>query len=87
MALSIGISNGSKIMVGPTLLVVDDILMGRHIAITFGEEKFLITDEQRTKVAEDVFISCGNKDHKRHERYTRLAFEAPRRIEITRVES
>jgi hypothetical protein len=84
MALSIGVHEGSKVMVGGSILSVLDIASSTHVSVEFKGKTFLITDAARTKVADDVFISCGSKQQK-HERYSRLAFEAPRDIPISRV--
>jgi hypothetical protein len=87
MALSLGVSIGSKVQIGDKLLVITDILNGNHISLTYGGKTFLITESERTEIDPTVFVSCGSRDSNRHEKYTRLAFEAPREIQITRLGS
>lgn len=86
MALSIGVREGSKIQVGKNLLSVKQIDDSRRIHILYGKQEHLITDEERTEVEPDVFISCGIKsDRPTNYNFSRLAFEAPRSVEIHRI--
>lgn len=86
MALSIGVSENSKIRVGNQLLRVSQIQDSRHIAINYGGKRYLITDAERTEVEKDVYISCGLPPSRlAGPSMSRLAFEAPRSIKISRV--
>lgn len=88
MALSMGVSVGSKIIIGNG--VADERMM-RILDTTNGivnlqmddGKKFIITDFERTEILPNVFVSLGMK--KGETSNTRLAFEAPREIQITRV--
>ncbi len=86
MALSIGVSKGSKIQVGKHLLRVLEVQDSRHVSILYGDQRHLITDAERTEVEPGVFISCGIKqDRETTANSSRIAFEAPMSIAINRV--
>ena len=88
MALSIGISENSRIRVGSKVLRVAQIQDNRHIHIIYDGQRHLITDEERTEVEKGVFISCGIKsDRATSNNFSRLAFEAPREVLIQRLKS
>lgn len=86
MALSIGVSKGSKIQVGANLLRVLEVQDSRHVSIQYGEQRHLITDAERTEVEPGVFLSCGiRQDKETTSNSSRIAFEAPRSVIINRV--
>jgi phage gp45-like len=84
MALSIGVTEGSRITVGKSMLTVLGITNGTHVSINYAGKQHLITIDERTEVEPNVFISCGGRDTK-YAHYSRLAFEADRAIPIKRV--
>jgi hypothetical protein len=86
MALSIGVSKGSKIQVGKNLMRVLEVQDSRHVSIMYGNTRHLITDTERTEVEPGVFLSCGIKqDKETMMNSSRIAFEAPRSVIINRV--
>lgn len=86
MALSLGVTDGSKIRVGTEILEVVTIVGTAHIQVRVAGKNFLITDCERTEVLPGVFVSCGRNDDKQFAAsFSRLAFEAPRSIEIKRI--
>jgi hypothetical protein len=84
MALSLEVTQGSKIKIGQHMLEVGEITKGTHITATYKGQTHLITTEERTELEDGVFVSCGSKPQKHHEKRTRLAFEAPRNVKINR---
>lgn len=84
MALAIGVSPGSKIRVGSSVVEVQTILKRVAIVIIVGGIQFTITDSQRTEILPDVFVSYGSSARE-SDGLARLAFEAPREIRITRM--
>lgn len=92
MALSIGVKAGSKIKFGHSLLTVLSVDDGKRIEIEVqgahpsDRRYYMITEEQRTEIAQDVYVFCG-ADSKRwsEKEFSRIAFEAPRAIRINRV--
>ena len=85
MALSIGISVGSGIHVDGHLLQVKRLDQHKRIWVTVdGENHVVISDEEQKEIVPGVWVrvgigQIGNRN--------RLAFEAPRAIRISRVES
>lgn len=88
MALSLGVSVGSEITIGPVnRLKVLDIIGGTQVKIEVGGNQFLIDDQERQEVLPEVFVSCGLSAPTRGTHTSRLAFEAPRSIKIDRVKA
>lgn len=85
MALSLGVEVGSTIQVGESKLVVEALLADGTIFVRVGDEQFQITDQRRTQVLPDVYVSCGMPAVSRRDRFSKLAFEAPRHIKILRT--
>ena len=86
MALSLGVTDGSKIRVGTEILEVVSIVGTAHIQVRVADKNHLITDCERTEVLPGVFVSCGRNDDRQFAAsFSRLAFEAPRSIEIKRI--
>jgi hypothetical protein len=85
MALSLGVSVGSWIFVGAPQkkLVVTGVEPGVSIAIQYDGREYKITDRERTKIDECVFLSYG-KSPRPGAGSVRLAFEAPKNIPIVR---
>lgn len=85
MALSIGISQGTKIVVDKDILTVEDIPKATHVVVNYKGRQYVVTDEERIEIHPNVFVSCGLSDERKHDHNSRLAFEAPRAIFIERV--
>lgn len=85
MALSIGVSQGTKIMVDDHELLVEDVPKATLVQVLFQGKKYLVSDEERIEIYPSVYMSCGLSDERKHDHNSRLAFEAPRSIEIYRV--
>lgn len=84
MALSIGVSVGSKIDVGNHRVKVKAILGPTLFLINVdGGEDITISDKERVKILEDVYVFAGVGGGGVG---NRLAFEAPRSIPIHRKE-
>jgi len=84
VALSIGVSVGSRIHVDGHLLQVNKLDQHKRIWVTVdGENDVVISDEDRQEIVPGVWVRVGiGQTGKRN----RLAFEAPRAIRISRVE-
>lgn len=85
MALSIGVQKGSKILVGGTPVNVTDIAYGHSVRLQVDDDEFLITEQERTEILPEVFVSYGKNPEKMNQPSARLAFEAPRSIRILRA--
>jgi len=84
MALSIGVSIGSKILVGGHLLVVKNLVHPNLIVISVDRgEDIVISDKANTEILPgvEVFSGIGMGGGG-----NRLAFTAPKSIRISRVE-
>lgn len=84
MALSIGVRKGSKIKVGECMLEVLALPETNQITVSFDGKQHTLTDEERILLAPDVYASVGKTDASLGVHYSRIAFEAPRRIRIER---
>jgi len=84
MALSLGVSRGSKIDIGSHLLEVMSVMVDHAVRVRINGRSFDLTEKQRTEVAPDVFISYGRGPTQSNGPSARLAIEAPRSMEITR---
>jgi sRNA-binding carbon storage regulator CsrA len=95
MALALGVRRGSKIKVGDIMLRVVSVEDGgKELKIEVGKTEFIISDEERTEILPDVFVSCGVYDNVitnwdmpegYSETHSRLTFEAPTSIPIHRI--
>lgn len=89
MALVIGVTKGSRIRVDDSMLTVLQIMSDSavllHIADGNLDKEFLVTEEERTEVIEDVFVSLGRDHNSSGTNSSRLAFEAPLSIRINRL--
>lgn len=82
MALLVGVSRNSKIMVGDSVLTVVDIRgTTMSLRVDSGPE-FMVNHQERTEILPEVFVFVG-KSHIEGS-IDRLAFEAPRSISILR---
>ena len=93
MALSIGVSVGSKIIihegvagVPPHVLEVKALTQPNLIVVSLdGGKDILVTDKARTEILPTVFVFAGI-GHSGSGGSNRIAFEAPQSIRITRAE-
>lgn len=85
MALSLGVSVGAWIYIGQPQkkLVVTSVEPGVSIGVQYQGRDYTITDQERTKIDEQVFLSYG-KSPRPGAGSVRLAFEAPKNIPIVR---
>lgn len=72
-------------LVGGDVLEVLEVEDKYRILVSFRGQQYMITDQERTKLAADVFLSCGLWNGKGEPDESRLAFEAPRSIRIERL--
>lgn len=81
---------GQRIRIGGVhLLTVQEILAPNQVKVTFDGREILVTDLERAKLMDDVFVSCGLSMQKfggPAAQYSRLAFEAPRAVRIERLQ-
>jgi hypothetical protein len=88
VALSIGVTAGSQIRVGDEIVKVLEVLRGKAIRVEVDGKQHVITDQQRTEVLPDVFLTYGAPGPNLKEfKGSRLAFEAPKDLKITRLPS
>ena len=90
MALSIGVSIGTKITIGNAILLVKDLIKQEAAMLQLNNRPpFMVTGDERTEIMPDVFVQVGLKNvQKRRFQETsafRLAFEAPMSVKISRV--
>jgi hypothetical protein len=86
LALSIGVTRGSRIRVGQSMVKVEEIV--QDVAVTLsvdGGKKFMITDSERTQIIPEVFVQLGLNHRSSGTNSSRLAFEAPFSIKINRI--
>jgi hypothetical protein len=87
VALSIGVVPGSRIMIGKSVVLVNEILNSNLVSLSVdGGPAFMVSDQERTQIAPEVMVFCGVKKPRNDSHVSRLAFEAPRNIIITKVE-
>jgi hypothetical protein len=86
MALSLEVLAGSEIKIGKSVLRVLEVIHGTVVNVMVGDRKFVITEEERTEVLPEVFVSCGVKPGWNKDERSRLAFEAPIDIRINRLD-
>jgi hypothetical protein len=83
MALSIGVSAGSKIKVGKSMVAVQEANRRMVTLKVDGGPTQIITEAERTEILPQVYVFIGvGPDSGMN---SRLAFEAPRSIQIDRV--
>ncbi|ATS92366.1 hypothetical protein DLP05_139 [Stenotrophomonas phage vB_SmaS_DLP_5] len=69
---------------GQTMTVVQ-VDGTEKIVVEFCGKTLTLTDKERVKLQEGVFVSCGLSNGKGQDFYGRLAFEAPRSVRIERI--
>lgn len=67
-------------------LTVIEVIRPDLIRVEYKGKQHDISEVERTKLDEDVYVSCGPWNGKGSADYSRLAFEAPRSIRIERLE-
>lgn len=92
MGLSLGVREGSRIIIDQSELVVMSVsstLCQVAIGASKGRAgkigKFDIVATERVEILPGVFCQLGKVDEHGGQSYTRLVFEAPRSIAIERV--
>jgi hypothetical protein len=88
LALSLGVQAGSQIKIGLHILRVIEVLDdGKLVKIEVGDRRYMISDEERTEIATNVFVFCGISEGMGWDvpLKSKLAFEAPREIKIDRL--
>lgn len=92
MALSIGVTVGSRIQVGNDYVEVREVLTTELVSVTVnGDDPILIGNAEQTEIAPGVFLFCGvdlkvNGKNLPDSHHSRLAFDAPLSVKINRVE-
>jgi hypothetical protein len=85
--LSLGVQKDSRISIGPYVMRVIEVLGdGRLVSIEVADQRFMISEEERTEVLPEVFVFCGVPNTWNSSFRSRLAFEAPIAIRINRIE-
>lgn len=90
MGLSLGVKEGSRILIGGGELLVKTVSSGRcQVVVQYDDPPsmlaFDIVATERTEIMPCVFCQLGKVDDHGGQSYTRLVFEAPRSIPIERL--
>lgn len=89
MALSLGVTKGSKVEITLAdrveVIQVKSIDSATQLMLVVEGKAVAINDKERVEILPQVFVSCGLSRPARGNRSTRLAFEAPLEIKINRV--
>lgn len=72
-------------MKGGEVLEVLSIESKDLIHVRYKGVEYAVTDKERTRLEDNVFVSCGLSNGKGPDDYSRLAFEAPRSVRIERL--
>ena len=84
MALSLGVSVGSRIDIAGHLLQVKALVQRKLIVVTVdGGNDVVISDKDRKEIVPGVWVQVGVSERAKN---IRLAFEAPKTIRISRIE-
>lgn len=92
MALSIGVSKGSKLTVGDIKLEVLDHLHGEVVYISCeypdkSMKKYTVGELERVEIGPEIYVFCGKSSSLENiNKPPRLAFEADRSVIIKRVD-
>lgn len=83
MPLSLGVSTGDKLTVGPHDLSVKKVVNPTTIVISVDDgPEIIITEFERTQILRNVFVFAGVGANGNG---SRLAFDAPRNVSIHRA--
>jgi hypothetical protein len=87
MALSIGVSVGSKVDVGGHVVQVKTLVRPNKIVVTVDNGAEIVINESRTQILPTVFVfvGIGQVQQQKKQGGNRLAFEAPKSIRISRI--
>lgn len=86
MALSIGVSVGSKIDIAGHTLQVKSITPPNLIVVAIdNQQEHVLSDQSRVQILPDVWAFTGIGQNGAGMTGNRIAFEAPRSIRISRV--
>lgn len=86
MALALAVKKGSVLTVGSFRLEVRDV-HGLHVTVAcpgYSTKETVLSELERVQVFPDVWMSTSKSKH--NDGRTRIVFEAPRSIQIMRVE-
>lgn len=86
MALAIGVRKGSRIDIAGDVLEVKEIHgLNVSVAVAYPDQllSLVVTDQCRDKLRNQVFVSTAKS--KNGDGYTRLLFEAPAAVKISRL--
>ena len=87
MALSIGVNRGSQIQIGKSMVRVIDIRPGTVVVAVNNGPAVILSENESTELMPEVFAFVGLDSKESRFCDSRIAFEAPRRIAITRVKN
>lgn len=86
MALSLGVREHDRITIGDSMVRVVSISGPNIIGISVnGGDVIYVSDTEKIEILPEVWVFCGRSDNQKFEKYSRLAFEAPRSIRIERI--
>lgn len=85
MALSLGVQKGSRLSIGGQVIEVIDIDLGYSVDVLVHGKIHHITENERTLILPQVYVSYGRNPNSNDQFGARLAFAAPREIQINRV--
>ena len=85
MALSIGVQVSDQIDIDDKTLIIKGISHKSAVVCFNGGKHQVISEEERTLIAPEVYVSLGAAKKHSTQR-CRLAFEAPRSIRIEKVD-
>jgi len=90
MSLSLGVRAGSQIEIGDDMLTVSGVTRdGLTVRVNVRGREYQINDEEKTEVLPGVYVFCGVSAHMNWDLpfRSKLAFDAPRVIQIDRVKA
>ena len=87
MSLSIGVQKGFRIKIGDEVIRAIEIDYGRSVMmIEVGPRTHRITDDAKVEILPSVFVRYGKNRDRLDVMATRLAFDAPRHVKISRCD-
>ena len=89
MALSLGVNKGDRFYIDDEVVEVIAFMNYTRAVLQYRGKQFKVNDKEATKVAPEVYVSCGKPLSVKAEKFgaiPRLLIDAPRRIVILREE-
>jgi sRNA-binding carbon storage regulator CsrA len=89
MSLSLGVRTGGQIKIGDDMLTVSSVARdGLTVRVNVRGREYQLSDEEKTEVLPDVYVFCGVSAHTPWGLpfRSKLAFDAPRVIQIDRIQ-